>query len=317
MAEPTRKKPRGKQPISRHPLFPATVALWCGAILALAGAVAAPRLGVPLILGLGAVGALVGLVLVRRIAAPKPPTAPQAVVATSEGENPNPLWTELQGRRRALVEESADVDFVEPELPVLVREPEILDILAADLESPFPKAPADPIVAESIVDEAATAPQPQSQPEDGAAAARLKQADLEDLSHVELLERLALGLEKRRGEAASPATSPETAPETAKATGAPSSHAAALKQSYQALLDLSRQVPAPVVEAEAPVVFPAQAERRSAPHPAARGAQATSAALAHDPFDAPDAADQPQDPAETEKALRAALAALQRMSGAA
>lgn len=320
MAEQIRKKPRGKQPITRHRLFPATVALWCGAIPSLAGAVAAPRFGVPLILGLGAIGALAGLFLARRIARPKTPAAPGTAVAVAESGSP--LWSELRSHRRALEEEQqANLAFAEPPPPAIEREPEILDITLAGSEPLPPEAwdaavtePGTEPVTEPVPEpvpepavEAAIAPPPQSRLE-SAAAIRLREADLEDLSHVELLERLALGLERRRGDVV-PAGG-----DTAAA--APTSHVAALRKSYQALVDLAGQVPAPD-EDEAPTVFFAPPERRSVVRPAGRAAQATATALAYDPDETAEIADQPQDPAETEKSLRAALAALQRMSGAA
>lgn len=303
MAEQTRNKPRGRQPITRHPLFAVTVALWCGAILSLAGAVAAPRVGVPLILGLAAIGGMAGLILARRIARSRLPVAQGTAIVATEDESASPLWSELRTRRRALEEESAG-DFAEPDVPVLARKPEILDITIADSEPLPPEGAAAPLVEEPVAE---TAAPPRSRPE-SAAAARLKQADLDDLSHLQLLERLALGLERRRSDAGSDAAS------AAATTPPPTSHVAALKRSYQALVDLAQQVPPPQPAAgDPPVVSAAHAGRSAVP----RLAGPAATALAYDPVETSEAAAPPHDPGETDKALRAALAALQRMSGAA
>jgi hypothetical protein len=73
------------------------------------------------------------------------------------------------------------------------------------------------------------------------------------------------------------------------------------------------RVQQPAVENEPMVVFPGHAERRNVQRPAGE-----TAASEHRPFAAPGVSEAlPQDPADTEKALREALAALQRMSGAA
>lgn len=300
MAEQTRRKPRGRQPITRHPLFPVTAALWCGALLSLAGAVAAPQFGVPMILGLGAIGALGGFFVLRRSLKPKSAVASENAIVPAEGASP--LWSELKSQRRALEEEREDPTFSEPAPPAIARAPEILDIASAAGE---PLPPEVQFTAEATVASEEIVQPPRRT--ESAAAARLKQADLEDLSHVELLERLALGLESRRseplsaGEAADPAALSGT------------SHVAALKRSYQALVDLAQQVPPPPAAAPAgPVVFPPQAERRPAPR---SQVAATAAAQAYEPAEPGRVSGEPQDPAATEKALREALAALQRMSG--
>lgn len=97
LAEELRKQSGGKQPITRHPLFTATVALWFGALFGLGSlairpgllesavlstgldsliSTAAPPLGwtarILLALALAAAGGLIGALLARFIARPKP-----------------------------------------------------------------------------------------------------------------------------------------------------------------------------------------------------------------------------------------------------
>ncbi|MET1755090.1 hypothetical protein ABVV53_06425 [Novosphingobium sp. RD2P27] len=157
------------------------------------------------------------------------------------------------------------------------------------------------------------------------AAERIASAPLEELSHLELLERLALALERRRAVYARLAAA-------APYAAAPFGFDAAEEEDdenvdqrpgggYSSLLDLSmRMVARPLVQSEGldgtetpePVVmFPAHQvtcvpESRSPLHPAAAAPRS---------FDAPRALN--QEPDETERALQDALAKLQRMSGAA
>ena len=70
MAELARKTSRKKRPISRHPLFPATVALWSGAIFALAG-MAVPfgaNARIVVTIALACLGGWIGTILARGIA---------------------------------------------------------------------------------------------------------------------------------------------------------------------------------------------------------------------------------------------------------
>ena len=73
LSELARKTSRKKRPISRHPLFPATVALWSGAIFALAGmAVPFGATGrIVVTIALACLGGWIGAILARGIAQTK------------------------------------------------------------------------------------------------------------------------------------------------------------------------------------------------------------------------------------------------------
>ena len=98
LSEATRKKPGGKPPISRHPLFPVTVALWFGALFGLGSMAIRPSLieqavlaiGLPAIipaaepplgattqlllaLTMAGMGGVLGALLARRLGRPKAP----------------------------------------------------------------------------------------------------------------------------------------------------------------------------------------------------------------------------------------------------
>lgn len=127
MGEQIRKKARGRQPISRHPLFPATVALWFAALFGLGSLIirpallealvlavgldaiipaAAPPLGATarmlLALAMAALGGIVGLVAAYRI--PRASYGARRGAESSDGESAaeNPLWSDLKTRRRAI-----------------------------------------------------------------------------------------------------------------------------------------------------------------------------------------------------------------------
>lgn len=265
MAEPNRQQ-RGRKrthrspPISRHPLFPAIVALWFAALVGfgsfalstslieraiLAAGIdgvipaAAPPLGITarLLLGLslGAAGGAIGWAVARRLAQAQNAPAPQVFsVYDSDLEQERLPWPSMEQQSPA-----------EPAAPIL--DPASLSAGAAD------EAPPGRI-----------APEPEPEP---TAAQRIASASLSDLSHVELVERLAIALQHRQ-----------------ERLGA-------------ALDEAAGDTP----ETESPVVhFPDFADRQNArlapplPAPAPRPA-----------------------PHETEKALREALATLQRMSSRA
>jgi len=113
VAQDTRRKAGGKQPISRHPLFPAIVALWFGALFGLAGIaikpaiveqlvtathidslvpMAAPPLGatarILIALAMTGLGGIVGAMVARRIARP-------AAGAVTSRRRMNPAAAEL------------------------------------------------------------------------------------------------------------------------------------------------------------------------------------------------------------------------------
>ncbi|MBW8755643.1 MAG: hypothetical protein JF595_16150 [Sphingomonadales bacterium] len=271
-----------RQPISRHPLFPAIVALWFAAPLALgsfalsvsaletlvlAGHIdslvpaAAPPLGMTarlaLALALGFIGALVGWVLARRLAAPKHHTVPQVFKVADADLDASVQWPGMAGaasgfqpsRFEPVMPESIAPEPVAAEEPAPLLDPASLAVDAID-------AVPEPLAVGHVVIPAERGAQPAS-----TAAQRIAAADLRELSHVELVERLAIGLQRRQdllGSAAGKAADP----------------------------------------ASGVIQFPDFADRRSARQPL----PAVQPRLA---------------PQETEKALREALAQLQRMSGGA
>lgn len=273
MAEPNSKQSdrqravKASQPITRHPLFPAIVGLWFATLLG-AGSLmlrtsllehlvvtahvdslipaAAPPLGATarlmLAVVLGVPGAVIGWVLAKRLGAPKK-AGPQVfkVAETDLGGEQWPGVAEVPAAAEPMTAEPAP--SLDPS-----------SLTAAVVEEAPPPAPEAAPEA-TIVQEVIPAPRSHT------AAQRILTADLADLSHVELVERLAIALQRReelRGSAQD---------ETAGATG-------------------------PVLH------FPDFADRRQAR------------------LTAPPAQSRPVQE-ETEKALRAALAQLDRMSGTA
>ena len=226
---------RGTQSIAWHPLFPAMLALWFGALfglgvlavrvsllenLALASGIdsilssAAPPLGmkarilIALALALlgGAIGGTIGMLLARSkpSARARRSEARAAKAARAEAEAPLPAAGEdLPSYFDISALDLGDELRIEPE-PFATVEP-VIEVIAqpeGDLDAELKPAraverPADP----------AASPLPESFPVPGvSAAARLTSATLDSLSHVELIERLALSLQKRREDgAAAPA----------------------------------------------------------------------------------------------------------------
>lgn len=336
MAE-DRKTARGTTPVTWHPLFPAMLAVWFGALFGLGVLAvrtglleavvsslgidqlvpaAAPPLGATarILLALafastgGAIGGTIGLLMAR--------SRPDKVARRAEAAAAKEAAREARAAERALAEpplapvaeagealgffdiSKLDLDDelrIEPE-PEIAPEPEI-EILADD--APEPETELKPIRAFERPLDPVSFPLPESFPvPGGAAAARLTAASLDSLSHLELIERLALSLQKRREEAAAEqdeAAEPSNAEaaSVASAKPVPSYYPpvseAAAERGYASLLGLSR----PAVDAE------------------------DASAIARFPESFPPAGNPRQTPEATERALRDALATLQRMSGAA
>lgn len=270
MAEPNRKpaskQARRSQPISRHPLFPAIVALWCAALFGLASfairaslleslvvaghvdnliPAAAPPLGTTarllMALVLGGFGAAAGWLLAWRMGGRRAKPAP-SVLKMSEVDLGEPMpWPSAPDDP---VAEAADEPTPTPG--------SVSPAAAAEDLEPEPAAPGFLEPDATVIDHADIPPPRRP----SAAADRLLAADLDTLSHVQLVERLAIAIQRRQQQREEAAARGETAE--------PSS---------------------PVVQ------FPGHADRQNT--------RTGSSRLA---------------PIETEKALREALATLQRMS---
>lgn len=230
-------KKRRKPPLSRHPLFAGTLALWCAALLAVAALALRLPGGVLVALALAVIGGLAGFAFARRIARPAAPVQRAA-------------------------EQPAPAEPAEVAAPKIAPEPEILDVASfgiagfdePSIEEPraLPVADRAPRVDPTLAPAPASDPAPARVPAMPSAAERLLAADPADLSHLQLLERLALSLDSR---------------------GLPAPLPAELVRKLEMV-------------AEAPPAYPARPSENQRPEGA-------------------------------EQALRDALAALQRMSGAA
>jgi hypothetical protein len=234
--KPTRGKARSKRPIIRHPLFPAIVALWSAALFGIVALAIKPALLPALIAA--AIGGVFGLGIAKRFAPPKP-AAPQAAPAMPAGDE-TPLWSDLKTARQALIDEAGGRTQLADDVPNTDREPQTLDIAEVAMEplgpviEPSPEHEAAPVAPAAIGAPPAAIGAP-PEPVLGTAAQRIAGADLADLSHVELLERLAISLQRRGHQAAIP------------------------------------EAPAVAEPAEPTIVFPARAERGGAipaPQPA-------------------------------------------------
>ena len=185
-----RKGGIGGQPIIRHPLFPAIVALWFGALLGVGSLALRPALLEALVLAtgidavlpaagpplgitarlllasaLGLAGGAVGFVLARRFADAKDDVAPK-VFRVAEADLDAPLTSAAPKPASAHPKPAIEA----PEGPFLAPNP---------APSPAPASECQP------------APIP-------SAAERIASADLAELSHVELIERLAIALQRRQ-----------------------------------------------------------------------------------------------------------------------
>ena len=328
---------RGAQSVTWHPLFPAFVAVWFGALfglgtlavrvslierIAVASGIdrlipaAAPPLGVNarilIALALAMLGGIIGAVIGRRMARSKPAARARraaAADAAAELAEPAPIQAATFADPPSFIDISqlnlADEHKIEPKVP----EAEVAQA------SPQPardfRRPLDPV----------SFPLPASFPVPGGAAARrLNAADLDSLSHLELIERLALSLQKRREEIAAEAVN--NAGDNMDGDAGDDRGSGGQPGAAIPALDVPSYYP------PAPAPGPAPLARRfSAPHAAEPVGSRESGDADTRPvalFPGADAAAPAsrtaalrQNPAGTERALRDALAALQRMSGAA
>jgi hypothetical protein len=291
LAEPNRQQKsrqhkHGGLPLTRHPLFPAIVALWFAALIGLGSfalstalierivlaagidaaiPAAAPPLGMTarllLALGLGALGGAIGWALAAHLARAHDAPAPKVFsVRDTDLDDDH----DHEHERLPWPSTDAPRERDEPAAPIL--DPASL---TADTAAPTP--------ADETAQEAEPEPVPAPEP---TAAQRIASASLHDLSPVELVERLAIALKHRRervGTADHGLAAPADPRGSEGAFGDPSADAAT---------------------PDGPVIrFPDFSDRQLA-----RLAPAASA---------------PPPPQATENALRAALAELQRMSGRA
>lgn len=213
MAATIRSKPRGSQPITRHPLFPAIVALWFGVLFGM-GAIAirpstleslasalhldrlipaaAPPLGstaqLAFALSFTVTGVVTGFVLARRLGRDPAPSVQRS------SSIPAPEWPGV-----ALADAGAEpfgpVAFVEPATSFGKARPED----TADESSDGPLAALD-IASLDVTGSSAREASLENAPPAPlqTAAQRIASADIQTLSHVELIERLAIAIDRRR-----------------------------------------------------------------------------------------------------------------------
>jgi len=170
LATQVRSKPANKAPVTKHPLFPAMVALWFGALFGLGSLAvraslleslvlslsldvllpaAAPPLGMKsrliLALLLAAIGVAMGAMLARRIARPKPVETPRkrgigarSAARQARAEAANAELEPAAPRRRPLtIEAEEQSGFHYGGAPLPGSSPSILDVTQIDL-SPAP-----------------------------------------------------------------------------------------------------------------------------------------------------------------------------------
>lgn len=324
-------------PIAWHPLFPAILAVWFGALFGLgvlavrvallerivvASGIdllipaAAPPLGMTarllIALGFALFGSALGLILGSQLARSKPSAvarrAEVAAAKAARAEEARLIETAaaVPAQPAAVTEAANFIDISQLDLDREVAD-NVGIALDAPVEQPVVEQPAieqpaieilveAPVEAPAEIAEAPAEPKAKRRPDPayfplpaafpvpgGAAAQRLMAADLDSLSHLELIERLALSLQKRREE-------------TPVYLDAASAEVLA-----------TEPAPEPVDEAEieaAAPLPPVPSYYPPAPEPVALFRESAPAAAR-------------QDSVATERALRDALNALQRMSGAA
>lgn len=302
VADQARRKANGDPPISRHPLFPAIVALWFGALFGLGSIaispalveqvvavtridaiipMAAPPLGTTaqllVALFMTGLGGVVGVLVARRIACVKTEThdsRPASIAADclppavrvrriTEGESAlTPAREQHHKARDAAILNVAEFDLESFDAPLAAPDesnaapvpaaaehagkPEIPDAEPAP-EQTNPLVPArqrgaivNPLFdtysrdigaravdAVDDSDQSEVFPAPEAPPAvaGSTAAGRIATAELDSLSQVELLERLALAMARRRDgifrAALETEREPETEPFPAADAGAP------------------------------------------------------------------------------------------------
>ena len=179
----TRGNEKAKAPISRHPLFPAMVALWCAALLGLGSLaigtialenlvralridlllpIAAPPLGIKarilLALVLFAVGAVSGYMVARRIARPRDAVPPRSFRQNERADASDDLGEDfarldaaaasqtaapIPGRRRALAMEEDYALEFHEHMPLPGGAPQILDLAELGAFSEMPERYGD------------------------------------------------------------------------------------------------------------------------------------------------------------------------------
>ena len=281
MADQARRKANGNPPISRHPLFPAIVALWFGALFGLGSIaispalveqvvaaaridaiipMAAPPLGATaqllVALFMTGLGGAVGVLVARRIACVNAETNDSGPASNAadclrpavrvrritEGDTALTPATEQHHKTRdPSILNVAEFDLESFDAPIAApdasnaapvpaaaehaREPEVLDPEPApeQIDPLIPASQRAAIVnplfdtysrdigarALGAVDESA---QPEAFLPAEAPAGRIATAELDSLSQVELLERLALAIARRRDEISRTALEPEPFP---------------------------------------------------------------------------------------------------------
>lgn len=338
---------RSRVSVGSHRMFPAVVALWFGALFGLGSLAvrpalieslvlasrlevllpaAAPPLGmtarVLLALGMAVIGVACGAMIARRIARPRPAErerrhwtpAVEDDLASDHRREAAPL-----PGGAAQILDLTQFDLVAPgdRLPAMeegVAQPRRFIGAAQDVEAPSPAVPRCDMAA--IASEQ-PAPSPAAMPRaslalpEGSAAARIVSAELTELSPVELIERLALAMQRRHQAGTLPAGSTETA-EFSTSPALPQLPEAGTAPAASAAFAVEPVVIFPGQQARAGIRLLRPAGTRSEPPPVADPAPRAA------PVRSPAAsAAAERDPAETERALRSALATLQRMSGAA
>lgn len=286
------KAGKTQPPITRHRLFPAVAALWGAALPFAAGLVFSAvflRRILPMTghLGLALLLALAGGWLAFRAAGKAgqrgPVSAPRTDSAAPVVATPAPAPIELPPEAEP---EDISLAYVPVTAPPPVARPvfDVADFTAAWPSSPEPERQpeaAEIVEPELAAEPAPGAPAPAGEPI-GKAARRLVSADLGALSDLELIERLALALQRWRTAGGDVPIAP---PAGLFEAADPAPGAAAV---------LAALAPARTAPAAAPAISPVAASFvRSLPG----GAGA--------------------DPQDTEAALRNALASLRQMSGAA